>query len=93
MTSLEMSLSHIQDYVSQTEEILKNGKVDLGFTGAPFVVDSQSLYEMAMIEMDFISENAPLVLREINLTEEKESIQNIVTEANNLIEEYKRKVL
>ena len=48
---------------------------------------------MAMIKMDFISENAPLVLREINLTEEKESIQNIVTEANNLIEEYKRKVL
>lgn len=93
MTPLEMSLSHIQDYISHTNEILKNGKVDLGFEGAPFVVDSEKLYEMAMIEMDFISENAPLVLRELNLTEERESIQNIVTEADNLIKEYKRTVL
>jgi len=90
--TLETSLSHIQNYISHTNEILKHGEVDLGFEGAPFVVNSKKLNEMIQTEVEFIEDFSSALLEEV-LAEEQSNIQKILEEAKELAKEYQQAVL
>jgi HPt (histidine-containing phosphotransfer) domain-containing protein len=90
--TLETSLSHIQNYTSHTNEILKHGEVDLGFEGVPFVVNSKKLNEMIQTEVEFIEDFSSALLEEV-LVEEQSNIQKIIEEAKKLAKEYQQAVL